>query len=872
MRLYLIDGNSYIYRAFYAVKSLATSTGLPTNAIYGFTNMLLKFLREIRPEGLAVVFDSPGPTKRHRIYTEYKAQRPETPNSLVMQMPYIRKIVRAMNIPSIEIEGQEADDVIGSLARRAAEEGHEVFIVSADKDMLQLVDERIKIYDPLKDRIIDRKEVEKKLGIPPERVPEFMALTGDTIDNIPGIKGIGEKTAAELLRSRTLWDYIENPDLIPKARLKEALKRQKENLLLSYKLAKLDTSVDVPFQEEAFRLKEPEWPELVRLFKDLEFTSLLKVIPPKRLNVPVAKIKNTEELRKWLSHIEGTLYVRALIDRDGLFCLGLSDGKDYLVVDFQENKGLFEVVSLRDVLEKLAERLKEGTQLVGFALKELIKEMLGAGQEVSGKLIDLKILYWLWKPQRGDDSLQEVALEVLGERFRDLKELLGRGRTIKDLPEEELTGFIAEELYLLSQLEDPLIKTIKQEDLWGLYEDMEMKLIEVLAEMERWGIKIQKERFQEALDEVDGQLKEIEKRIYEAAGERFNINSPRQLARVLFEKLGLKPKRKTKTGYSTDMNTLMELEGSHPVVGDILQWRTLTKMKNTYLEPILQKIDPGTGRLHTTFVQTGTATGRLSSREPNLQNIPVKGPLAQKIRDAFVAEEGFLLVSADYSQIELRVLAHLSGDEALMEAFHSGRDVHLETASKVFGIPEEEVTSEMRRMAKTVNFGIVYGISAFGLSEATGTGLNEAQEFIDRYFETFPKVREFAERMVQEAKLLGYVKSLFGRKRPVPELRSSVPHERAFGERVAINTPVQATAADIMKLAMIKVYEMIKENHLNIRMLLQVHDELLFEVPEKDAEEIVAQLKDAMERAVELSVPLVVDISWGRTWAEAHGE
>ncbi|RME66185.1 MAG: DNA polymerase I, partial [Nitrospirae bacterium] len=555
-----------------------------------------------------------------------------------------------------------------------------------------------------------------------------------------------------------------------------------------------------------------------------------------------------------------------------LFCLGLSDGKDYLVVDFQENKGLFEVVSLRDVLEKLAERLKEGTQLVGFALKELIKEMLGAGQEVSGKLIDLKILYWLWKPQRGDDSLQEVALEVLGERFRDLKELLGRGRTIKDLPEEELTGFIAEELYLLSQLEDPLIKTIKQEDLWGLYEDMEMKLIEVLAEMERWGIKIQKERFQEALDEVDGQLKEIEKRIYEAAGERFNINSPRQLARVLFEKLGLKPKRKTKTGYSTDMNTLMELEGSHPVVGDILQWRTLTKMKNTYLEPILQKIDPGTGRLHTTFVQTGTATGRLSSREPNLQNIPVKGPLAQKIRDAFVAEEGFLLVSADYSQIELRVLAHLSGDEALMEAFHSGRDVHLETASKVFGIPEEEVTSEMRRMAKTVNFGIVYGISAFGLSEATGTGLNEAQEFIDRYFETFPKVREFAERMVQEAKLLGYVKSLFGRKRPVPELRSSVPHERAFGERVAINTPVQATAADIMKLAMIKVYEMIKENHLNIRMLLQVHDELLFEVPEKDAEEIVAQLKDAMERAVELSVPLVVDISWGRTWAEAHGE
>ncbi|RME63645.1 MAG: hypothetical protein D6778_09250, partial [Nitrospirae bacterium] len=379
MRLYLIDGNSYIYRAFYAVKNLATSTGLPTNAIYGFTNMLLKFLREIRPEGLAVVFDSPGPTKRHRIYTEYKAQRPETPNSLVMQMPYIRKIVRAMNIPSIEIEGQEADDVIGSLARRAAEEGHEVFIVSADKDMLQLVDERIKIYDPLKDRIIDRKEVEKKLGIPPERVPEFMALTGDTIDNIPGIKGIGEKTAAELLRSRTLWDYIENPDLIPKARLKEALKRQKENLLLSYKLAKLDTSVDVPFQEEAFRLKEPEWPELVRLFKDLEFTSLLKVIPPKRLNVPVAKIKNTEELRKWLSHIEGTLYVRALIDRDGLFCLGLSDGKDYLVVDFQENKGLFELVSLRDVLEMIAESLKEGTQLVGFALKEFIKEMLGAG-------------------------------------------------------------------------------------------------------------------------------------------------------------------------------------------------------------------------------------------------------------------------------------------------------------------------------------------------------------------------------------------------------------------------------------------------------------------------------------------------------------
>ncbi len=871
MKIYLIDGNSYIYRAFHAVKDLTTSTGMPTNAIYGFTNMLFKFLREIRPEALAVVFDSPGPTKRHKLYRQYKAQRPETPNALLLQIPYIRQIVRAMNIPSIEMEGQEADDVIASLARRAASEGHEVFIVSADKDMLQVVDERIRIYDPLKDRVIDGDGVMEKLGIPPERVPEFMALTGDAIDNIPGVRGIGEKTAMQLLKERSLWDYMEHPELIPRTKVREAFMKERENLILSYELARLDETLEVPFDEEGLKLKEPDWSALVKLFRDLEFQSLINLIPPKSISVQAKRPEDISELNSCLSGAGEAVYVRTLTDQKGIISLGLSDGNSYFVFDLREEGGLFRKVPLRDLLGLTVESCQIGRRLVGFDLKDLFKEIKRAGLPCPERPIDLKVLYWLWRPQRSDATLQELALEVLGERFRDLKDLLGRGRGLRDLGPDELREFMAEELFLLRELETPLLRVVKQEDLWGVYEGLEMGLIEVLAEMENQGIRLQKERFQEALGEVERQLKKIEEEIYRLAGERFNPNSPRQLARVLYEKLGLRPKRKTKRGYSTDVNALQELRDAHPIVEEVLKWRSLSKMKNTYLEPILQKTDPRTCRPHTTFVQTGTATGRLSSREPNLQNIPVKGPLAERIRDAFVPEDGFVLLSADYSQIELRVLAHLSQDQALREAFLRGRDIHAETASKVFGVPEDEVSPEMRRMAKTVNFGIVYGISAFGLSEATGTGLSEAQEFIERYFETFPKVREFAERMVQEARLLGYVKSLFGRKRPVPELRSSVPHERASGERVAINTPVQATAADIMKLAMLRIYEKIKRAEIKARLLLQVHDELLFEVPEDEVEEVSVRIKETMEKVVELSVPLVVDISWGRSWAEAKG-
>ncbi len=867
MRLFLIDGNSYVYRAFHAVKDLSTSTGFPTNAIFGFTNMLFKFLREIKPDAIAIVFDSAGPTKRHKIYSEYKAQRPETPNALVMQIPYIRKIVKAMNIKSIEVQGAEADDVIAAVARRAVSDNTEVFIVSADKDMLQLVDDRIKIYDPLKDRILDRQAVIKKLGIPPERVPEFMALTGDSIDNIPGVKGIGEKTALELLKKRSLWEYLENPQLIPQKRTRQALISQKDQALLSYELSKLDDSVEVEFSLEEARFREPDWSKLIQIFRQLEFYSLLKFIPPREVPIEIQQITDIQALKQWFSQVKGPLFIRYYDD----YAAGLSDGQNYFLVDLNPEGDLFEALKQNDFFKLLAEVMHRGVELVGFDLKGLFRRMLTSGIAFSGRWIDLKVIYWLQNPQRGQDSLQEVALEMLGERFRDQKELLGRDNSFNAVGQDRFREFVAEEVYILTLLKEPLLRSLQEADLADLYDEIEMGIIEVLAEMERWGIKLQKDRFNEALQEVDSQLTEIQERIYSLAGERFNINSPKQLSKILYDKLGLRPKRKTKTGFSTDMATLQELASTHQLPEEVLKYRSLSKIKGTYLEPILKKVDPRTGRLHTTLNQTATATGRLSSSDPNLQNIPIKGPLARKIRDAFVAEDGWVLVSADYSQIELRVLAHLSRDENLIEAFRSGRDIHAETAAKVFGVPEEEVDSEMRRMAKTVNFGIVYGISAFGLSETTGTSIDHAQDFIERYFEAFPGVREFAERMVQEARRLGYVKSLFGRRRPVPELNSPVPHERAFGERVAVNTPVQATAADIMKLAMLKLYRRIKAGSLNARMLLQVHDELLFEVPQDAVQDVTSLIRQAMESVVELSVPLVVEVSWGRTWAEAHG-
>ncbi|HHN64809.1 MAG TPA: DNA polymerase I [Nitrospirae bacterium] len=869
-RLFLIDGNSFIYRAYHAIKGLTNSRGMPTNAIYGFTNMLLKLINENRPEGILVAFDSPAPTERHRIYEEYKAQRPETPGDLIVQIPYIRRLVEAMRIKTVEIEGCEADDVLATLARRASQDGIEVYLITGDKDMLQVLDERIRIYDPMKNKTISRADVIERFGIPPERIPEMMALTGDTIDNIPGVRGIGEKTASEILRKHRLDEILEHPELIEKKRLRELIRNNMGSIRMSLELSRIRADLPVEISYDELRTREPDWDRLLELFRLLEFGTLVKMVPPRTIDVPCRRIGTEEDIIALKDAVEDSLtlysYITDPVKNDPAAMAFSGRGED---VWFYSSRG--GAMKLPGLVEQLAPLfLSERVAKRGHDIKKEMVLLKRYGIELKGMLYDTMLAAYLLNPNRPGHSLEDTALEYLYFRKKDVNDLINARKGLYDIKESDLMEVARTDIPVIKRLGEELFRRLREESLIDVYRDIEMPLIEVLADMELSGIKVDLLKLRGLSDEIGQRLSELQGQIYGMAGEEFNINSPQQLSRILFEKMGLKPKKKTKTGYSTEVKVLEELAREHELPRLILQWRTLTKLKNTYIDVLPSLVNRATGRIHTTFNQAVTSTGRLSSSEPNLQNIPVRGDLGRFIRAAFVAEEGYLLLSADYSQIELRILAHLSGDQGLIDAFREGLDIHTRTAAELFGVSEEDVTAEMRRVAKTVNFGIVYGISAFGLSESTGASVEEAQAYIERYFETHPGVRHYMDRIIEEARRQGYVKTLFGRKRPIPELNAAGLQQRNLGERLAMNTPVQGSAADIIKLAMISIHRKLKDRSMRSRLILQVHDELVLEVEEGEVDYVKEMVKREMEGVITLDVPLIVEVGIGKDWAEAH--
>ncbi|MEK6673810.1 MAG: DNA polymerase I [Nitrospirota bacterium] len=880
MNLYLIDGNSYVYRAFYAIKGLATSKGMPTNAVYGFTNMLMKIIKEKKPDGIVVSFDSPMPTERHRLFEAYKAHRPETPSDLVRQFPYVRKVVSAFNIKIFEIPGYEADDILCTIARKASEKGADVFIVTADKDMLQIVNDKIKIYDPAKDRVLGRDYVIEKFGVGPERVADFMGLAGDSADNIPGVKGIGEKTARELLMNfKDLEELLDHPEMIKKERLRALIAGNSDMARLSKRLATIDTSVPVDVKPEEFAICEPDWAELLTLFREFEFGSMMKLIPTTERRDGYETVLSMKRLEELASSIKGSFAFDVEATgrnpmRDTIVGLSICNkkGSAYYIPFCHSYPGAPQQLDKRETLRLLSPLFEdEDISKTGHNLKYDILMLAQEGVAVRGKLYDTMLAAYIINPGRTGFSLGDVAFEQLSFRKQTFKEVLGGRHSFSEVAVEQATAYAATDALLAYELREKLFETISTEGFGELYSDIEMPLIRILADIERAGFKVDAERLRAMSKELGTVIDSIQQRIYFLAGEEFNINSPKQLSRVLFHSLGFTPGKKTKTGFSTELSVLEELALKHELPKEILDYRSLAKLKSTYTDVLPGLINPGTGRIHTSFNQTATATGRLSSSDPNLQNIPVKGEWGRRMREAFISDDGNLLLSVDYSQIELRILAHLSGDEDMIDAFMNNEDIHSRVASEIFSIRPGKVTPEMRRIAKTVNFGIIYGMTPFGLSQALSISVGEAKTYIENYFKRHSGIKAYMQSAIETARGNGFVTTMFNRKRFVPEINSKNQTTRSFGERLAVNSPVQGSAADIIKIAMITIWNAIRENRLRARMILQVHDELVFELPESEIELVRDLVKEKMESAVTMRVPLRVEAGYGRNWAEAHG-
>jgi DNA polymerase-1 len=884
-RLFIIDGNSYIYRAFYAIRNLSTSTGFPSNAIFGFANMLLKVIKEKDPDLLAIAFDPKGPTRRHGEFKEYKAHRPPMPKDLVPQIPYIHDLVRAFRIPVFIQEGQEADDVIATLVRRALAIGMDVVIVTGDKDMLQLVGPGVTVYDSLKERTIGPAEVEERFGVPPDRVVEIMGLMGDASDNIPGVPGIGEKTAQALIKEYgTIEKLLTHAHTITRPKLRQSLMENAGLARLSRELAVLHDDIPLEIDFDQLSLKEPDGPALLAILRELEFTSLLKYVitaPEKEAKYrTVLSDADFQEMLGALSRAAELSFDTETTSLDPMRAelVGVSFSVEphaaYYLPLGHTCQGAPEQLSREKVLEKLKPLLEDPSlKKIGQNLKYDVQVLRHSGIEVRGIYFDTMIASYVLNPSKTSHGLDSIALEYLNYKTITYADVTGSGKKkigFCDVDIATATRYSGEDADIALRLKQVLEPKLQEQNLNSLFHDIEMKLMNVLADMEYTGVKIDAGLLHAMSVKLQKETAKIVEGIYVIAGAEFNINSPKQLADILFVKLGLTPVKKTKTGYSTDVDVLDELAHVHPLPAEILKYRTLSKLKSTYVDALPEMINPQTGRLHTSLNQTVTATGRLSSSEPNLQNIPIRTEIGREIRQAFIAEPRNSLLSADYSQIELRVLAHLSGDEGLIQTFVEDQDIHTRTASEVFGLPPEEISPEMRRKAKAVNFGIIYGISAFGLAQDIGVSNAEAKRYIDNYFARYPKVRDFIARTIEQAKAKGYVTTLLGRKRYIPELTSSAAPVRNFGERMAVNTPIQGTAADLIKLAMISIHQLVKEKNFGSRMILQVHDELIFEVPDGEIETMKELVKREMEGVLQLSVPIKVDMGVGKNWDEAH--
>jgi len=857
-KLALIDGNALLYRAFYALPPLTNSKGIPTGAIYGFTRMLIKLLREEKPDYLACAFDKGKKTFRHKRWEEYKITRPKMPGDLVSQIPLVKKILNGFGIPIFEDEEYEADDILATLAKNGEKKGLKVEILTSDKDILQIVSSSIYILRPKKGithtQRFDEETVRKEFNISPSQVADFLSLAGDPSDNIPGIPGIGPVTAKELIKKfDSLENLLNNLDKLPPKK-RELLIKYQEQAKLSKELATIITSVPLKIELEELKVKEPKEELLFPLFKELEFKELLKEISSSTSGAIPGKaeyqgISSSEDLEKLASKI-----------REGPFVLELEKDKRIKgIAFFLKNESSYwlsleqEEIKKELILEKLAPIFSHPkVKKIGHNLKDIVLEFKKLGMNLDGLGFDTEIGAYLLNPLSSGYSLQDLVIDYLG---------ISTGEKIHPVERARLIG----------ELSRILEERLKKENLWNLFSKVEMPLIKVLARMQERGIKVDKAILGEFLKEIEKRRKVIEEEIYQEAGEKFNINSSRQLGEILFGKLHLPPVKKTKTGYSTDEEVLETLCLIRPSIKKILEHRKLSKLESTYIRPLPNLINPETGRIHTSFNQTVTSTGRLSSSQPNLQNIPIKDELGKRLRRAFISENGYLFLSADYSQIELRILAHLSGDEGLKSAFTRGEDIHRQTASEIFGVLPLEVTPRMRRQAKVVNFGIVYGMSPYGLSRELGISEGDAEKYIQKYFERYPRVKEYIEKTLKEARERQYVTTLLGRKRYLPGILSFKRKEREFAERTAINTPVQGGAADLIKLAMVNLERRFKEEGLGAYIILQIHDELLFEVPEEEMDKTRKIVKEEMEGAIKLSVPLVVDTKVGKNWAEMRG-
>jgi DNA polymerase-1 len=870
--LYLIDGSAYIYRAFFALPALNNSQGLQTNAILGFTTMLLKILRERKPDGLVVAFDEKGPTLRHAEFKAYKAQRPPMPEGMAAQIPYIHRVVDALNIPSVRQAGYEADDLIGSLAHQAELAGFDVIIVTGDKDMFQLLTPHVRIYDPVKDKWLGETECRERFGVEPARVVEIMGLMGDATDNIPGVKGIGEKTAMKLIAQfGTIEELLHRVEEVTPPRIKALLIEQADNARLSRRLATIQLDSPVTFDPTTYHIKPPHQDQLTDLLRELGFTSLLKSLQPAFHPTGTQEIQ-TELIQDEPSaqnFVEGLSKGSAL----GLHCL-LSAGSNVLGMALSTgDRTAFIPLDVRTYMRPITALLHDPTRTkVVHDLKATLLVFHRMGLTLAGPYLDTMVADYLLNPNRRDHQLETIAFEMLGHR-------LGPGHKENRAPQslfEEDTGSreeAAESASVLAKLAQPVMDRLSAQGSLSLFTEVEMPLVPVLAEIERNGFLLDVEGLRRLSKELERDLDKMIETIEGLAGGAFNINSPKQLATVLFEKLGLKPIRKTKTGYSTDEDTLTQLATQHELPAQIVNYRSLSKLKSTYVDALPELVNPETKRLHTSLNQTVAATGRLSSTEPNLQNIPVKGDYGLRIREAFIAPTGHILLCADYSQIEPRILAHLSQDPRLLAVFAKGEDIHMATAMEIFSLPSNHITRDMRRVAKTVVFGIVYGISPFGLASNIGVSQADAKKYIETFFEKFSAVRALMDRNIEEGKAKGYTTTILGRRRPIPELQSGDPVQRGFGERIAVNSPIQGSAADLIKVAMIDVNNALHHELPHTKMILQVHDELIFEVPEKELEEAKRLVKTVMEATGEklgLSVPLKVDLGTGLNWRVAH--
>ncbi|MFO7554259.1 MAG: DNA polymerase I [Desulfobacterales bacterium] len=884
--LYLIDGSAYIYRAYHAIRHLANSKGLPTNAAFGFTRMLIKLIEDRSPEYVVMFFDAKGPTFRHEIYRDYKANRPPMPEDLTIQIPYIREITRGFNIPVVEMQGFEADDLIGTFRYQAEKAGFSVVMVTGDKDFIQLVTDKAIIWDPMKEKTTDMKIVRDVFGVEPNQMIDVMALSGDASDNIPGVPGIGSKTALSLIKTfGSIEGLYEHVHAITKKKQRENLVQHKEQALLSKRLAKIDINVPLSFNPEEFRFKEPDNAKLSILFKDLEFKELQQAFPKQsdlsnKNYLPIFDKATFSELIAKLDSAGVFAVDTETTSKDPMkaklvgLSFSMTQDEAFYIPCAHDYPEVPEQLELNTVLSLLRPVLESPhVKKVGQNIKYDWMVLKRHGINLAGVIFDTMVASYLINPSKRAHNLDQIAIDFLDHKTITYEEVSGKKDiSFAEIPLEKAVPYACEDADITLMAYHVLKPKLERAGLMELYNNVELPLIPVLMNMEMTGICVDREKLMALSKSFEHQLEQLERMIYSVAGEEFNIKSAQQLGTILFEKLKLPVQKKTrkKTGYSTDVNVLTFLAEKHELPELVLRHRTLAKLKSTYTDALLDLVHPETGRIHTSYNQTVTATGRLSSSDPNLQNIPIRTDEGIEIRKAFVPRKDWILVSADYSQIELRILAHYADDDILIDAFKNDEDIHTRTATEVFQVFPSFITYELRRQAKVINFGIVYGMSPYGLSKELGISQKMAKTYIDNYFARYKGVKTFIDRAISDARKTKRTSTLLGRIRLLPDIESPNKNVREFAERTAINTPIQGMAADLIKLAMIQVDAAFRERGLKSVMLLSVHDEIVFEVPPEEFESVKNLVKEIMEGILDLKVPLKVNVASGNNWAEVH--